>query len=69
MKVNGFTGAGNRSFGLIENGGVIDVGRRPGRARAGLHDLLQRTAGVGPLRCLLPMPVLLRPAGIHDGKQ
>lgn len=23
----------------------------------------------GPLRCLLPMPVLLRPAGIHDGKQ
>lgn len=52
MKIIGFTRAGSRSFGLVENGGVIDVGRRLGGAYAGLHDLLQRTGGAEALAVL-----------------
>ncbi|HYA74610.1 MAG TPA: fumarylacetoacetate hydrolase family protein [Roseiarcus sp.] len=45
MKIVSFTRSGSASFGLIENGGVIDVGKRLGGAYAGLHELLRKAGG------------------------
>lgn len=52
MRIVGFTRAGRASFGLVENGGVIDVGRRLGGVYAGLHELLRKAGGEETLTIL-----------------
>ncbi len=52
MKIVSFIHGGVASFGLAENDGVIDVGRRLGGAYAGLHELLRRAGGEAALAIL-----------------
>jgi 2-keto-4-pentenoate hydratase/2-oxohepta-3-ene-1,7-dioic acid hydratase in catechol pathway len=52
MRIVSFTHGARASFGLLEDGGVIDVGRRLGGAYSGLHDLLRRAGGEETLTVL-----------------
>lgn len=52
MRIVSFSRDGRNSFGLLLDGGVIDVGARLGHAYAGLHDLLRRAGGAETLALL-----------------